>query len=513
MVWTGVWAERVMVTAAEMAAIEARIFARGMPVAALMEKVAGQVAAQMIPEFPRHRYPRVGILAGSGHNGGDALVIGRELAAAGYCIAVWMPTTPPKDLTASHARYLHSLGIPFVSALDPQWDLIVDGLLGIGLTREVSGSLAEVITAVNQSGIPVVSVDIPSGMDSETGEILGVGIRAARTFCLGLWKRAFSQDQALDALGTVSRIDFGIPDADILAVTGDPPPYQWLMPDFDALPLTRSLATHKYRQGHLLLIGGSRRYMGAILLAAWGARASGVGMLSVAVPASLKPWVVSQVPEALVIDLPETPSGAIAQLDLDLTPYSAVAFGCGATREATPLLDPLQGVPVPLLLDADALTALASRDPYTWLPQRPALTVLTPHPGEYQRLFAQETLTKAAQASQALIIRKGARTALATPQGQVLVNPSSTPALARGGSGDVLAGLLGGLLAQPSTSSGEVLNRLATGIWWHAHTGIRLAQERTVLGVDPQSLAWGLLRTLQEKLQENSGKVRRTTLA
>ncbi|MEN9239486.1 MAG: NAD(P)H-hydrate dehydratase [Thermostichales cyanobacterium SZTDM-1c_bins_54] len=496
------WAERVLVTAAEMAAIEERLFERGMPVAALMEKVAGRVARCIIEEFPPTDYPRVGILAGSGHNGGDALVIGRELSHAGYQVQVWMPGSQPKPLTAAHARYLHSLGIPFGDGLNPAWDLIVDGLLGIGLTRPVTGPLATVITSVNQSGIPVVSVDLPSGMDSDSGAILGTGIRAVRSFCLGLWKRALAQDQALDYLGQVSRIDFDIPPADILAVTGDPPPQQWLVPDLDSLPLQRPLATHKYRQGQVLLIGGSWRYPGAILLAGRGARASGVGMLALAVPATLKPWVTSHLPEAIVHSLPETPDGAIAKLDLDLSRYSAIAFGCGATLAAEPLLAELQPLPIPLLLDADGLNSLAQKDPLPWLAGRPALTLLTPHAGEYQRLFAHQELSSVARQSQAWILRKGARSALGIPNGQIFYNPESTPALARGGSGDVLAGLLAGLLAQPVAEPGIMLKRIQTGIWWHAQTGIHLAQQRSPLGVDPQSLADALLPTLQEKLQE-----------
>ena len=182
-----------IVTAEQMRAIEGRLFEAGMPVAALMEKVAGRIAAWLVGQFPLQRYPHVAAVAGPGHNGGDALVIARELAAQGYHVQVCSPTDRLKPLTADHLRFIEYLGIPVVKAvetLDP-WDVLIDGLFGFGLERSVEGAMADAVAAINAANRPVVSIDLPSGLHTDTGEALGIAVQATHTLCLGLWKRAF----------------------------------------------------------------------------------------------------------------------------------------------------------------------------------------------------------------------------------------------------------------------------------------------------------------------------------
>ena len=507
----------IIVSAEQMQAIEGRIFRAGMPVPALMEKAAGLCYRQIHKLYPLEQYSQVGIIVGPGHNGGDALVIARELYFAGYNLRVYCPLTKAKELTASHSKYLHSLGIPFSEEIEflQQCDLIIDGLFGFGLTRSLSGKLAKDIVEVNSWSKPIVSIDIPSGIHTDSGAVLGVAIKATHTLCLGLWKRAFFQDQALAYIGQAILLDFGIPLADLEAVITPQEIIRAITPPLikDFLPLPRPLVTHKYRQGHLLLICGSERFAGASILTGLGARASGVGMLSIAVPQSLKRLIIDQLPEALVIGCPETASGAIASLPLseaDLNKFAAIAFGPGLTSDATAILPRVLSVKSPLVLDADGLNLLAQSwqemgQEYEHYTKQRSI-ILTPHEGEFQRLFPHiessngdrlEAVRQASQESGAIILLKGARTAIANPQGQVWLIAQSTPALARGGSGDVLTGLIGGLIAQSSDRtdlSENLFNSVATAAWLHAQAGILAAKERTELGVDGVTLSQYLLR-------------------
>lgn len=270
------------------------------------------------------------------------------------------------------------------------------------------------------------------------------------------------------------------------------------------LPLPRPAVTHKYKQGHLLLVCGSRQYSGGAILTALGARASGVGMLSVAVPETLKTILVSHLPEALIIGCPETPTGAIAQLPeaVDLSKFDAIACGPGLTREAQPVVEAVLESQCPLVLDADGLNSLAELRTIPTLLRRKAPTVLTPHAGEFKRLFPDSAnllpdrisaVRKASQLSRAVVLLKGARTAIAHPSGSVWLVPESTPALARGGSGDVLTGLMGGLVAQEALQHQPLEATVATAAWWHAHAGILAANERTELGVDAFTLTQYLI--------------------
>ncbi len=503
----------VIVSAEQMRAIEGRIFSAAMPIPALMEKAAGLCFRKIQELYPLEQYAQVGIIVGPGHNGGDALVIARELYFAGYTVKVYCPLTKLKELTGSHRKYAHSLPISFSEEIESlqRCDLIIDGLFGFGLTRSLSGKLAEAVEQVNSWSQPIVSIDIPSGIHTDTGEVLGIALKATHTLCLGLWKRAFFQDQALEYIGQAIKLDFGIPLADIEAVISPQEKIQAITQELirEFLPLPRPLVTHKYRQGHLLLICGSYRYAGAAILTALGARASGAGMLSIAVPKSLKSLLISQLPEALVIGCEETASGAIASLPLseaDLNKFDAIACGSGLTSDAAAIVQRVLSVKSTLVLDADGLNLLAK----FWHEMDgeinhfgdSGMRILTPHEGEFKRLFPDiefsngdrlEAVRQASQQSNAIVLLKGARTAIANPQGQIWMIPQSTPALARGGSGDVLTGLIGGLIAHLRECKRidlpkQAFNSVATAAWLHAQAGILAAQERTELGVDGVSL-------------------------
>jgi hydroxyethylthiazole kinase-like uncharacterized protein yjeF len=264
------------------------------------------------------------------------------------------------------------------------------------------------------------------------------------------------------------------------------------------LPLPRHPLAHKYKTGHLLLIAGSRRYTGAAILAGLGARASGVGMLSIAVPKSIKPLLSMQLPEALILSCPEYDDGIIRELpqELDLSQFDAIACGPGLTTEAITVVQAVLNSDRPLVLDADALNILAQIKPILTLSQRHAPTVITPHPGEFKRLFPQlapdlddriVATQKAAQLSGIVVVLKGARVCVATAN-SIAINPHSTPALARGGSGDVLTGLMGGLLAPTALEQKSIMATVQSAIWWHAQAGLQAACDRTELGVDAFTL-------------------------
>ncbi|MBW4462632.1 MAG: NAD(P)H-hydrate dehydratase [Nodosilinea sp. WJT8-NPBG4] len=509
-----------IVTSEQMRAIEGRLFDAGMPVAALMEKVAGRIAAWLVAQFPLQRYPRIAVVAGPGHNGGDALVVARELAAQGYQVQVCSPAERLKPLTADHLRFTEYLGIPVVRAMAElaPYDVLLDGLFGFGLERLIEGAMADAVAAINAASCPVISIDLPSGLHTDTGKALGTAVQATYTLCLGLWKRAFCQEEALAYLGQPHLIGFDIPLKAIAAVLESSPSVRraTLSTIREKLPLPRQANTHKYRVGHLLLVSGSRPYAGAALLAALGARATGVGMLTLAVPESLRLMVVAQIPEALVVGCPETAAGAIAHLPdtLDLSRYSAIACGPGLSRHAGKAVQAVLQNQTPLLLDADGLNVLADLGTVETLKQRQPPTVLTPHQGEFKRLFPEQlensgdggaAAQQAAAQSGAVVLLKGACTAIAHPNGTVWYVPESTPALARGGSGDVLTGLIGGLLAQAMAADADnsldsALDAALVGAWWHGQGARAAARDRTELGVDGTQLVQYLNPVLAQVL-------------
>jgi ADP-dependent NAD(P)H-hydrate dehydratase / NAD(P)H-hydrate epimerase len=496
-----------IVTIDQMQAIEHQIFAAGMPIAALMEKVGILISRRFQQLFPRNNYPRVGVVFGAGHNGGDALVVARELHFHGYQVMLLGTYNQLKDLTAQHYQYATSIGINTVADVAElkNCHVILDGIFGFGLDRQLNETLIATITAINHLQLPIVSIDLPSGIHADSGKPLGAAISATHTFCLGLWKRAFVQDRALRYLGKAELIKFDIPAAARQAILGSPSPIQMMTKEVASqyLPQKRLLVTHKYQQGHLLLVVGSGQYAGAAILAGLGARASGVGLLSIAVPNSIKLAVLQSLPDAIVISCPETEQGAIAHLPVDLnwSKYTAIAAGCGLTTEPVTVITTLLEQKLPLVLDADALNILAQMPTINWS-QRSVPTIITPHDGEWRRLFPNvdiadrlAVVTQKAVEHRLIILSKGARTIISDGTQTWTIN-NGTPALARGGSGDVLTGLIGGLVASAQTNStlDPLVHTVASANWWHAAAGSLAAQERGMAGVDAVTLSQYLHR-------------------
>ncbi|MEI6430243.1 MAG: NAD(P)H-hydrate dehydratase [Pseudanabaena sp. ELA607] len=496
-----------------------------------MEKVAQKITQHFQRLYPQQHFPRIGILVGVGHNGGDALVVARELWHQGYQVQLCFPINRnPKPLTKVHGCYARYLGIPSGSWQElATCDVLLDGVFGFGLEREIHGALAEIFTAINQWHKPLVSIDLPSGIHTDTGAVMGVALKARHTFCLGMWKRGVLAESAVPYVGELIGINFDIPQSTLQQHLGQNHELWRIAPAavLGQLAQTqRQVLGHKYSQGGVLLVVGSLQYAGAALLAAAAARATGVGMMTVCVPQSLRYFILERLPDALVLGCPETPTGAIQQLP-DLTHqlqrqrYQAIVCGCGLSLDAPPVIKEVLHLSatyaVPLVLDADGLTLLSEQlsliAPSSEPPlQLPPHLVLTPHWGEFQRLFPTITephqggdrFTQLRTALRQLspfipasitILLKGARTIIGSiRQNQadslrLAVNPESTPALARGGTGDVLAGMIGGLIAQGAAPDQAAIQATV----WHSQTAIALAKTHTQRGVTPLDLVEHLL--------------------
>ncbi len=350
-IWPAADADHLLVTAAQMAALEERLFASGLPVAALMEKAALAMSRRLLvgeEGAAAALAPGQGVLVlvGPGHNGGDGLVIARELHLAGVGVRIWCPFERLKPLTEDHLRHALWLGIPQLESTpepgDP--DLWIDALFGIGQSRS-PGERLETLLEERQSCRPqaLFAVDGPTGLCADTGRLLGRGgATAQRTWSIGLIKRGFIQDKALARVGQLERIDLGLPlsllaslpGSTPLALTGrDGPSAPWPRPD---------PAAAKYARGRLLVVAGSRRFRGAAHLALAGARASGCGSLRAALPRELVANLWTVHPEVvLTAELGANAAGGLdltplADLDLDRLDVILLGPGLGGLGDAEP---------------------------------------------------------------------------------------------------------------------------------------------------------------------------------
>lgn len=496
--------QTLMVTTQQMRQIEEEVFTQQMPVASLMEKAALLSSQKFGHRYPKNKYPSVGIVIGCGHNGGDGLVIARELFLHGYQVSLYVPlANKSKTLTAQHLEYAQFLGIDWLKDIQglENCHVIIDSLFGFGLQRSITGELADNIQTLNQWHKPVVSIDLPSGIETDTGKVLGIAVKATDTLCLGLWKLGLFQESAVEYVGNLHLIDIGIPHQIITKFIDSNSTVELISTQKvkDILPLPRAVNTHKYRQGNALLICGSDKYAGAALLAGYGANSGGVGMLTMIVPASVKSLINSNLPSAVVIGSNETHTGEmdLISLDsLDLARYDVITFGMGISRDVTPstrqTLQQLLTKDNILIIDADGLNLVAEDNLIPLLSAKPGSTIMTPHDGEFKRLFPDldlsanrlQALRKASSRANSIILLKGAKTMICDRGKRTWIISEGTPALARGGSGDVLSGLISALVAQGDFSLYPVAEMVAVGAWLHQQAGILAVQDFSEMGVD-----------------------------
>lgn len=463
-----------IVTAAQMQSLDHRtIHEAGVPGTTLMERAGSGVAAVIEQQFGPLRGKTVTILCGKGNNGGDGFVAARLLHKRRAHVRVVM-MAPVAELSRDAAKmYRHFLRTAGSAAVKPfsssipslldASDLVVDALLGTGLSAPIAGRYAEAIDAANRAQRPTIAVDIPSGIHADSGAVLGHAIRADVTVTFGLPKLGLFQQQGIDHAGRLEVIDIGIPDTYVDAL--DTRTTLLTESVVRATLPARRLSSHKGTFGHAGIIAGSVGKTGAAAMAAKAALRVGTGLVTVAVPAGVNDVLEAKLLEAMTMPMPDTKARTFARAGLDrlqafIAARTAVAIGPGLSThpETVELVQALvRQLDRPAVLDADALNALAGRA--TLLTECKVPPILTPHPGEMARLETDATAqsvnadrlgtaTRFARERGVFLILKGARTVIAGPDGRAAICPTGNPGMATAGTGDVLTGMTVGFLAQ-----------------------------------------------------------------
>ncbi len=455
-----------------MRAVEQAYYARGNDSFALMCR-AGAAVADAITRVHPVIAGSILVLCGPGNNGGDGFIIADLLRQAGYnvCATAMRPFDSYQGdaALAAKTRGGGETLVPFDPPHFGNPALIVDALFGIGLDREIEGKAAEVIEWVNRSDAVVWAIDIPSGVSADDGRVFGTAIRAAHTVTFGWIKAGQILLPGRTYCGELDVAPIGLDDhfPERVHAFRNVPAF-WA----DAFPRPGPL-DHKYARGHALIIG-STEMPGAGRLAAMAARRIGAGMLSVAAPAATLPLYMADQPG--IIAKPASRSEDLVDILMDRR-ISAVLVGSGFMPDAATRKTVITALSAgrPAVIDGGGLTAFADRPDDLFTLGRGDV-VLTPHEGEFSRLFPDlgpalgklERARRAAARTNSVIVLKGSDSVIAAPDGHVLVNDTASPYLATAGSGDVLAGLTLGLLAQGM----KAYLAAAAAVWFHGKAGI-----------------------------------------
>ena len=505
-------------TAAQMKELDRMAIAeRGIPSADLMERAARaltRTALETAGERPR----RAVCFCGPGNNGGDVIACARLLREAGLevrCVLVGDREKLTPDARTMEARLAAAGGRlepfapddPAFAAWCLEADVMVDALFGIGLSRPVEGEALIAVHMMNTCDIPVVSADLPSGVETDTGRVLGAAVEAAATVTFTLPKAGHYVGKGGLCTGKLTVADIGIP-ADL--VQNLDCPVRAVESEDVALPV-RARDAHKGDFGKVYILGGSVGYSGAPALAAHGAVRSGAGLVTVGVPAPVWPVAAAKLNEAMPHPLP---AGKEGQLSLEA--FEAVHSrleGCGVlllgpglgrgNSAAAVVRRLLTELPLPTVVDADGINALAGHiDVLDG--RRGLLTVLTPHDGEFARLGGDLSSGDRLGAARAFaeehgccLVLKGHRTITAFPDGAAYINTTGNPGMAKGGSGDVLSGVILALLGQGLPARQAV----PLAVWLHGAAGDRCAREIGEYGMTPTDLAEALPAVIREHVK------------
>ncbi|KAB0484436.1 NAD(P)H-hydrate epimerase [Pseudomonas reinekei] len=457
-------------SAAQVRALDASLIAAGTPGFQLMQRAARATWRALVRQWPTAG--ELSVLAGHGNNAGDGYLVAVLARRAGWSVRVLAVGDPQRlqgDAALAHAEAVsEKILIETWTAQSGLRGIVLDALLGTGLTGDVREPYRSAIHAINAVGLPVVAVDTPSGLCADTGRILGNAVQAELTVTfIGLKLGLFTGDAA----DVVGELVFNDLHADPQLLESAPTSARRLSASNLPRLATRTPASHKGRFGHVLLIGGDRGFGGAILLSAQSALRSGAGMVSVATRSEHVPAALARIPEAMVLG-----TSSANQLMGLLQKVSVLVVGPGLGQAAwgRSLLSAAANAPLPQVWDADALNLLAE--------ERVALPkdcVITPHPGEAARLLGISTAQVQADrpgAAHALskkytavVVLKGAGSLIASPDGRLAVCHQGHPAMATAGLGDVLAGLVGALLAQGMAT----FDAACLAVWLHANAGAR----------------------------------------
>jgi NAD(P)H-hydrate epimerase len=478
----------------------------GIPGVVLMENAARGASRVFLAHFAPPPNSRVLILCGRGNNGGDGYGMARILHKTGLKVTVLVLSEFNKIAGDAlvNLEILRRIGLDILQVTsEGQWkkqrrllkdcDFIIDGLLGTGLNSPVRGFYARVIDDLNRANKPVTAIDIPSGLNADTGQVMGVAVQADLTITFGLPKVGQLVFPGAGLVGRLVQIDIGIPDAVVERI---PSRYRLTEAgDFHDLFASEKPDIHKGNRGHLLVLAGSTGKTGAATLASLGALRAGAGLVTLGIPRSLNPILENKLTEAMTFPLPETAESSLSleaekEIFRLMEGKTAVAIGPGlSTHTETSLLlrRIVAGCPLPMVIDADGLNALFSD--LSVLAKCRGRAVLTPHPGEMARLAGISNsevqadrigIAEAfAQKHRCCLVLKGARTVIAEPEGQIHINPTGNPALSSGGSGDVLTGLIGGLLARGWPPAKAAV----AGVYLHGLAADRLSEDMGLSGV------------------------------
>lgn len=521
-----------IVTADEMREIDRRaIEVVGIPGVVLMEN-AGRAVSDTIKDLLRHlENPRVCIFAGKGNNGGDGFVIARHLANSGFRVKTFLLGEKGQvqgdakinlDILQGMGMDVEELsrdGLPTARVAMSMSDLIVDAVFGTGFKGEVEGYVCRVLDTINESGRPVVAVDVPSGLDSTTGKVSSSCVKATHTVTFGLPKVGLLLYPGAAYVGELIVADIGIPrsllvdEAFKLNLSTADEIRTWIP--------VRTRDSHKGTFGKVLVIAGSSNMSGAAALTGNAALKSGAGVVILGVPISLHSVMNSKLTEVMTRGLPETESGSISLqaqplLDGITRGAGALAIGPGlSTHSETAQLvrNMVMTTSVPTVVDADGINAIA-QDPGT-LKAAKAPIVLTPHPGEMARLTGlsvQEIkldrlniALRVADQWGKIVVLKGARTIITDPSGVAYINTTGNSGMATAGSGDVLTGIIAGLLAQGI----RPLEASVLGVYVHGLAGDIASSRYGEMGMTATdilgSVPEALLRLTGERGEKNAG--------
>ncbi|MDX1485420.1 MAG: NAD(P)H-hydrate dehydratase, partial [Alphaproteobacteria bacterium] len=445
------------------------------------------------------------VLSGPGNNGGDGFVIARHLAAAGWPVRLALLGEEGRlrgDAALNAGRRRAAGGDiepPTPDVLDGA-GLVVDALFGAGLARALEGAALALIEAVSAAGLPVVAVDMPSGVDGDSGRVLGAAAAARLTVTFFRKKPGHLLLPGKALAGEIEVIDIGIPDAvlaDVRPATFENDPVLWA----EAFPWPRADA-HKYSRGHLVVCGGAEM-TGAARLAARAALRIGAGLVTIASAPEAAPVYANFMPAVLTTGL-ERAGDFAAYLDDARRRAALIGPGYGVDRKTHTHVLTALALGKRLCLDADALTVFAGRAEELFAAiaanaQAGGACILTPHEGEFARLFGAESIQgklararAAAAESGAVVLLKGADTVIAAPDGRAVINSGAPPELATGGSGDVLAGLIAGLLVQGVAA----FESAAMAAWIHGRAAAAFGPG--LIAEDLPDCVPGVLRALRE---------------
>ena len=514
------------VTAAEIRRIDqeaSRLF--GIPSLLLMENAGLQTVRIMESTFPRLARLKVTVVCGHGNNGGDGFVVARHLKNRGGSVSVVLLASKdrPQGDARTNLTILEKMGIPIwecpssaeflkLDSLFQETELIVDAILGTGISPPVTGIHEQVISVLSRMGKPIVAIDIPSGLSSDHGEMEGAAMVADLTVTFGLPKIGQFLFPAANQIGKLAVAGIGYPA--VLIQEGNLGVE--LIDDSAVRPLLapRALSSHKGTFGHVLVVAGARGKSGAAALSALGALRIGAGLVTLGIPGSLLEAMAAKLTEVMILPLSENAQGAPAEAAagtvLDFLQGKDVLVlgpGIGTSKDTGRLVSTIvKNSQVPIVIDADGLNCIAENPEVLRQSQVPI--VMTPHPGEMSRLSGKttaevqshrlEVVREIASTYGVTAVLKGAHTVIAEPSGALAINLSGNQGMATGGSGDVLTGIIGGLLAQGLNPG----NAARAAVYLHGLAGDLVAQARGQIGMIAGDLLEELPRTLRLVMEE-----------